>query len=315
MNPLVSIIVPVYKVEEYLDECVGSIVNQSYQDFEMILIDDGSPDNCPDMCDAWAQKDARIKVIHKQNGGVSSARNEGLKIASGEWVWFIDSDDTIEENALALLSEKFSQKPDLIIYNKEKNEVYQKDSRFFDEYYFKYRFGFETWNKLYKLNIIRDNDLWFDTEEKIGEDLLFNIQYYKYAQNYMFTDLKLYNYTVREDSAMGEKDPGRLEKQLSVYSKIYAFYKNDLDKKILAQLFIMHLISGINQSNKAGLQSEEKIHIIQNSFSRYAFDKQIFKQAIGRFLKSEQSSFLGRVKIKVFFYLIKTNPKLAMRFV
>ena len=315
MNPLVSVIVPVYKVEDYLDDCIKSIVGQSFIDFELILVDDGSPDNCPAMCDAWAEKDKRIKVIHKQNGGVGSARNEGIKLASGEWVWFIDSDDTITQNALEELSAKTSENPDLIIFNKEKNEVYQKDNRFFDEYYFKYRFGFEPWNKMYKLNIIRENELFFDTRETIGEDLLFNIIYYKYAKKYVFTDLKLYHYTIRENSAMGEKDPERLEKQLRVFSKIYAFYKNDLNEKTLAQLFIMHLISGINQSDKAGLQSEEKIHIIQNSFNRYAFDKQVFKQAIDCFLKSEESSFLGRVKIKVFFYLIKTNPQLAMRFV
>ena len=315
MNPLVSVIVPVYKVEDYLDDCIKSIVGQSFIDFELILVDDGSPDNCPAMCDAWAEKDKRIKVIHKQNGGVGSARNEGIKLASGEWVWFIDSDDTITQNALEELSAKTSENPDLIIFNKEKNEVYQKDNRFFDEYYFKYRFGFEPWNKMYKLNIIRENELFFDTRETIGEDLLFNIIYYKYAKKYVFTDLKLYHYTIRENSAMGEKDPERLEKQLRVFSKIYAFYKNDLNEKTLAQLFIMHLISGINQSDKAGLQSEEKIHIIQNSFNRYAFDKQVFKQAIDCFLKSEKSSFLGRVKIKVFFYLIKTNPQLAMRFV
>ena len=315
MNPFISVIIPVYKVEKYLDSCVESVVGQTYQNLEIILVDDGSPDHCPEMCDAWAEKDKRIKVIHKQNGGVGSARNEGIKLASGEWVWFIDSDDTIEENAITLLSDVFAQNPDLIVFNKEENEVYRKDTCFFDEYYFRYRFGFEPWNKMYKLNIIRENELFFDTRETIGEDLLFNIIYYKYAKKYVFTDLKLYHYTIRENSAMGEKDPKRLEKQLRVYSKIYAFYKNDLDERTLAQLFIMHLISGINQSDKAGLQSEEKIHIIQNSFSRYAFDKQIFKQAIGRFLKSEKSSFLGRVKIKVFFYLIKTNPQLAMRFV
>lgn len=311
MNPLVSIIVPVYKVESYLDDCIKSIIGQSFKEFELILIDDGSPDNCPAMCDAWAEKDARLKVVHKKNGGVGSARNEGLRIASGEWVWFIDSDDTIEENALALLSEKFSHKPDLIIFNKEKNEVYQKDSRFFDEYYFKYRFGFEPWNKLYKLSLIRDNDLWFDTEEKIGEDLLFNIQYYKYAQNYMFTDLKLYNYTVREDSAMGEKDPERLEKQLSVYSKIYAFYKNDLNEKTLAQLFIMHLISGINQSNKADLKNQKIYALVQSQIDQYDFSKIAFQQAVDGFLNCENASAAGRIRTKAFFALLFKNVKAA----
>lgn len=92
----ISVIVPIYKVEEYLDCCVRSIVEQTYTNLEIILVDDGSPDNCPAMCDAWAAKDSRIKVIHKENGGLSDARNAGLTIASGALVSFIDSDDWIE---------------------------------------------------------------------------------------------------------------------------------------------------------------------------------------------------------------------------
>ena len=311
MNSLVSIIVPVYKVEEYLDECVKSIVAQSFKDFELLLIDDGSPDNCPAICDSWAKKDSRIKVIHKENGGVGSARNEGLEIASGKWVWFIDSDDTIEENALALLSELFSQNPDLIVFNKEKNEFYKKDNCFFDDYYFKYRFGFEPWNKLYKLSIIRENGLRFDTEEKIGEDLLFNIIYYNYAEKYLFTNLKLYNYRIREDSAMGEKDPERLEKQLRVYSKIFGFYENDLDEKTLAQLFIMHLTSGINQSNKSDLKNRKTYSLVQSQLEKYQFDKKAFKKAIDDFLVCENAPAAGKIRIKLFFALLFKNVKIA----
>lgn len=312
MNPLISVIIPVYKVEKYLDSCVESVVGQTYQNLEIILVDDGSPDHCPEMCDAWEEKDKRIKVIHKQNGGVGSARNEGIKLASGDWVWFVDSDDTIEENAITLLSEVFAQTPDLIVFNKEENEVYQKDNRFFDEYYFRYRFGFEPWNKLYKLNIIRQNGLKFDTEEKIGEDLLFNIKYYKYAKNYVFTDLKLYNYRIREDSAMGEKDPERLEKQLSVYSKIYDFYKNDLNEKTLAQLFIMHLVSGINQSDKADLKNEEKHSLVQSQLKKYNFSKKAFQKAINNFLNCENASALGKIRIKLFLALLNKNVKVAL---
>ena len=94
-DDLISVIVPVYKVEEYLDRCVNSIVNQTYKNLEIILIDDGSPDNCPEMCDEWAKKDQRIKVIHKQNGGLSDARNAGMEIATGEYIGFVDSDDWI----------------------------------------------------------------------------------------------------------------------------------------------------------------------------------------------------------------------------
>ncbi len=92
---LISVIVPVYKVEEYLDQCVRSIVGQTYKNLEIILVDDGSPDNCPAMCDAWAQKDSRIKVIHKENGGLSDARNAGLAVATGDCIGFVDSDDYI----------------------------------------------------------------------------------------------------------------------------------------------------------------------------------------------------------------------------
>lgn len=95
-NLLISIIVPVFKVETYLDKCLESIVNQTYKNLEIILIDDGSPDNCPQICDKWAEKDSRIKVVHKENGGVSAARNTGIEMFTGDYVTFVDSDDWIE---------------------------------------------------------------------------------------------------------------------------------------------------------------------------------------------------------------------------
>lgn len=95
LNSLVSVIVPIYKVEDYLDECVKSIVDQTYKNIEIILVDDGSPDHCPQKCDEWAKKDLRIRVVHKQNGGLSSARNAGLDVAKGEYIAFVDSDDFI----------------------------------------------------------------------------------------------------------------------------------------------------------------------------------------------------------------------------
>ena len=108
MNPLISIIIPVYKVEEYIDECVESIVNQSYKNLEIILVDDGSPDNCPAICDEWAKKDQRIKVIHQKNAGQSAARNAALKIATGEFIGFVDSDDFIDRDMYKILYEALS---------------------------------------------------------------------------------------------------------------------------------------------------------------------------------------------------------------
>ncbi len=98
MNPKISVIIPVYGVERYLDRCVESVVRQSYTNLEIILVDDGSPDNCPKMCDEWALRDARIRTVHRENGGLSCARNTGLSVATGDYVTFVDSDDWIAKD-------------------------------------------------------------------------------------------------------------------------------------------------------------------------------------------------------------------------
>lgn len=104
-QPLISVIVPIYKVEEYLNQCIDSIVSQTYRNLEIILVDDGSPDNCPKICDDWAEKDNRIKVLHIQNGGAGKARNTGLSNAQGEWIVFVDGDDYIHFDMIRHLYE------------------------------------------------------------------------------------------------------------------------------------------------------------------------------------------------------------------
>ena len=111
--PLISVIVPVYKVETYLDQCVLSILRQTYKNLEIILVDDGSPDSCPKMCDEYAKRDSRVKVIHKPNGGLSSARNAGMEIASGDFIGFVDSDDWIAPGMYEVLLDGFMQNEDV----------------------------------------------------------------------------------------------------------------------------------------------------------------------------------------------------------
>lgn len=114
--PIISVIVPVYNVEKYLPRCIDSILAQTFTDFELILVDDGSPDNCGAICDEYAAKDKRVRVIHKSNGGVSSARNAGLDAASGEYVTFVDSDDYIAEDRLKQMhSSIFESKADIAV--------------------------------------------------------------------------------------------------------------------------------------------------------------------------------------------------------
>lgn len=114
MNPIISIIIPVYNAEKTLNRCVDSVLNQTFHDWELLLIDDGSKDRSMYLCDEYALKDKRIKVFHKKNGGVSSARNMGLDYARGEWITFVDSDDYICENIFDLVS---SHNEDLLIFN------------------------------------------------------------------------------------------------------------------------------------------------------------------------------------------------------
>lgn len=111
MGELISIIVPVYKVEAFLEKCILSLINQSYTNLEIILVDDGSPDHCGDICDEWAKKDSRIKVIHKQNGGLSDARNAGIDIATGKYISFVDSDDWLSLDYYEILYDQ------IIMYN------------------------------------------------------------------------------------------------------------------------------------------------------------------------------------------------------
>ena len=113
-TPLVSVIVPVYNVAPYLEQCLDSIVNQSYRNLEIILVDDGSTDKSGAICDRYAEQDSRIQVVHKENGGQSSARNVALDMMTGEWVLFVDSDDWIELNTLELLLEQKDERADLV---------------------------------------------------------------------------------------------------------------------------------------------------------------------------------------------------------
>lgn len=133
-TPLVSVIIPVYKVEAYLAECVDSVINQTYHNLEIILVDDGSPDGCGAMCDAYAAQDERVRVLHKENGGLSSARNAGLEVMTGEWVLFVDSDDWIDLDTLDTLLNRKDKRADIIEFgysysfvDREEEQLYFAD--------------------------------------------------------------------------------------------------------------------------------------------------------------------------------------------
>ena len=179
--PLVSIIVPVYKAEKWLHRCVDSILAQTMEDFELLLIDDGSPDSSGEICDEYAAKDSRVRVFHKENGGVSSARNLGLDNAQGEWISFVDADDWVEIDYLAGLIEKLDV--DFItgglkdtlgnVYKEESQCFYNDEIGDFFRLHNADIFIRSTWGKLVRYKVIKENSLRFDEKIRFGEDAFF----------------------------------------------------------------------------------------------------------------------------------------------
>ena len=217
MEPLVSVIVPIYKVEEYLPRCLDSIVSQTYRNLEIILVDDGSPDRCPEICDEWARKDSRIRVIHKPNGGVSSARNAGIEIAVGEWLFFIDSDDFLPENALEGLIERQQQYgADLACGSfhivKIRNRSYDKTypDQVFQRRDFASNLSFlmmellpSSCGKLFSAQIIKEHGLSFPQNVPWGEDASFHYSYLAHVSSIVTTEHCVYHYDMtREGSAV-----------------------------------------------------------------------------------------------------------------
>ena len=214
---LISVIVPVYNVEAYLDRCVQSIIEQTYTNLEIILVDDGSPDRCPQMCDAWAKKDPRIKVIHKKNGGLSDARNAGMAVATGSFIGFIDSDDWIEPNMYALLYDRLSEdrsdisacgvemfwedrSKESIPLTSPGNHVLNTTAALtalIEESYLKQ----PVWYKLYKRDLIQN--LLFPVG-KYHEDVFWSYMAVSRAEKISVFDTPCYHYSQRSGSIMGE---------------------------------------------------------------------------------------------------------------
>ena len=211
MTPTVSVIVPIYNVERYLARCIDSILSQTFTDFEIILINDGSPDNCGGICDEYAAKDDRIRVIHQENGGVSSARNHAIDVAQGEYVCFVDPDDIIFPCYLEtlLLSARNSNsdlvvcgyqnsyiKDDVLIRSCNKNKAtpgdYQDFSDILTELH-KNTLLFMPVNKLFKNSIIKNNRLSFPKQKRY-EDNVFVYKYLQHCHSLSYCDAVLYNY-------------------------------------------------------------------------------------------------------------------------
>lgn len=206
--PKISVIIPVFQVEHYLEQCVDSVLCQSMEEIEIILVDDGSPDRCGEMCDKYAKKDSRVRVVHQDNQGLSQARNAGIEIAKGEYIMFVDSDDWVDpdycrvpytlarDNHADLVIFRFrvigdkhsqticTQKPGIISKENAMNLVYHGG-------------GIAVWNKLYSKKLIQEVRF---VPQKYYEDQLFTIEMIHTAEHVYYTDHTLYYYRKREGS-------------------------------------------------------------------------------------------------------------------
>lgn len=228
---LISVIVPIYKVEDFLDACIESLVNQTYSNLEIILVDDGSPDRCGEICDAWEKTDTRIRVIHKENGGLSDARNAGIRIANGSYIGFVDSDDVIHPRMYEILVDALEHMECEIAccnvtsdFQEESNAAAGNEPA----YYWKLpsellknrltsmeaiesllrleRISVMVWNKLYKREVI--NQVWFP-KGRYHEDEFWTYLVLDRAQNVAYIDAALYGYRLRPESITRKKYTSR----------------------------------------------------------------------------------------------------------
>lgn len=213
---IISVIVPIYKVEDYLNRCVESIVNQTYRNLEIILVDDGSPDKCPGMCEKWAEKDNRIRVVHKENGGLSDARNAGMRVATGDYISFIDSDDYISLDFFeTLYNVAITQNADIVecsitdCYEDGRIDEYEDDAGIvsfnaeeaLSGLIAENPFHQHVWNKLYRSSIALTVPF---AVGKLNEDEFWTYQVFGQSKRVAKINKTMYFYLQRSGSIMGE---------------------------------------------------------------------------------------------------------------
>ena len=280
MKGLVTIIIPVYAVEKYLDRCLFSVTNQTYNNLEIILVDDGSKDKSGEICDLWAKKDSRIKVIHQENLGLASARNTGLKNMSGEFVIAIDSDDYLVSNAIELLIKAIEDtKSDVAIFKfnitlnqkpikklpkaKALDYFVRENEDIHKEIFFSMKYQTFFWNKLYRTEVIKD--IYLQDGLTCYEDIESVPRFLKVCKKAVFLNNKLLNYLVRINSL--SHDASKIAKRLEILFELYKInmerYNNwypSIGEKLHQRLTLEYILFSHDIFTK--LSSSEKRKVI-----------------------------------------------------
>lgn len=331
-----SIIIPIYNVESHLSKCIDSVIGQTYEDWEAILVNDGSTDSSGQICDEYTQKDRRIQVVHKQNGGVSSARNAGLDIATGEYISFIDPDDWIESNMYAVLAEQLTKSdPDVLRFNAYRNDEILNELPFDGEYSEK-RFDDEImlpligaeqfggmfilgvlWLHVYRHSIIERYKIRFNEDLRRCEDRLFTLSVALHSSKMVFIKDIFYHYEVYQDSLSNKYDPLRWQQELTYLSelkKVYSGCKSDeFVKKANQRLeseYVLRSITSLNNEffshndNGFKLKYKNTNSIIHNPNVKRAV-KRTSKKSIG--IKGRITLYLIEHRLSFLLYLFNTT--------
>lgn len=305
--PLVSIIVPVYNAEKYLNRCIDSILSQTMTDFELLLIDDGSKDNSGRICDEYAEKYARVRVFHKPNGGVSSARNLGLDNAKGKWITFVDADDRCSCNYLEHLLSKVDDDTDLIISyavicdsTGEKAEVYPEyrvNATNFERLFVDSDMHWHTspWAKLYRASIIYENSLRFNEMMHIGEDADFLFSFMLITDKIYVSSDTDYYYTCDVSGSL-TKRINTIDSEIASYRTILCLVNRIIQQKDikdnrsldnLGWLVASYVRRVLNSLYYNDAQSYQRIDLIKSldidSYIRYSKNA-LWKEHVGRVL-------------------------------
>lgn len=288
-KPVISVVVPIFKVELYLEECIDSILNQTYSNLEIILIDDGSPDNCPKICDDYKLKDNRIRVIHQENQGLSAARNSGMKIATGEFIAFVDSDDYIAADTYEKLfnaQKKYNadivtcgicvfndgDKPNPI--NSSEISILNRNDALSDYLYDNSKVAVVAWNKLYKLDYFKDI-LNFE-KGRLFEDFIPITKCFIHSERICVVNEELYFYRQRAASINGENfnvksfNPNVLDLSYSVDTIISII--SEYDESLLNSIMPACLkakLSIANQMIRANSIDDDYIRELQKICKKY----------------------------------------------
>lgn len=334
----ISVIVPVYNVQKYLDRCVDSIVKQTYQNLEIILVDDGSKDNSGTMCDSYS--DSRIKVIHKANAGLGMARNSGIEMATGQYIMFVDSDDYIDLDMIEkLYSDLIKAKADTVIggfkrvfsnhtdnfFNPYAGKTYSND-QILNEVLPKMmgknseiddHIEMSAWKVLFSADVIKKNKLYFPSErEFISEDIIFDTEYYPRCSKVVMSSDIGYNYCDNEDSLTTRYNPNRFKLQKKLYLEL-----SDRTKKLgIAEFSEQRLMNTFVANTRYCIKLEEKFNSFKEAQKRIKLicDDAILNKVLKEYNVKENkksraiNSLISNHSVIALYFIMKLKNKLGI---